>query len=213
MTRLQLFIDTTSNSLIAGLNSLQSVNPSSLPLFYGDTIQLQVTLLNTTGTTLQSINPYVVIPTAGIQLFLYLDDGVVGGTIYTQQITWSTDPTNTYFYATLSLNTAALTTLLGSSTSANAWLKIGFVQAGYITTVLSSLVKIQVGLPNVALAVPANLTPLSLEVANALFIHADGNQANPGQPVLLVSPNGKIIALTAKDNPDGTAEFDASPVN
>lgn len=213
MARLSLFIDTTSNSLIAGVNSPLSINPASVPLYYGDTLSLQVYLLNTTGTTLSGFNPYTVINNAGLQLFVYLDDSIVGGTIYTQQISWSADATNSYFYSTLSLNTAALATLLGSSTSKTCWMKIGYVQGGLQTTVLSVLVTIGVGIPSTSLVVPAGLTALSVEVAATMFVPIDGNPNNPGAGFYLVSPAGKKLFISAFDNPDGTASLQASPVN
>ena len=213
MASLALFIDTTSNSLIAGINAPTSVNPAGIPFYFGDTLNLSVTLLNTTGTTLSGSNPYTIINTSGAQLFLYLDDGLVAGTIYTQQISWQTDPTNSYFFSSLSLNTNALQTLLGIKTSASCWLKVGYVQNGLQTTVLSALVSIGVGIPSTNLVVPANLTPLSAEVAANLFVHLDGNPNNPGQGFYLVSPAGKKFFVCIADNPDGTGTFQANPVN
>lgn len=213
MARLSLFIDTTSNSLIAGVNAPMSVNPASLPLYYGDTLNLQIYLMNTTGTTLSSSNPYTIINNAGLQLFVYLDDSIVGGTIYTQQISWNADPANSYFYSTLSLNTAALATLLGSATSKTCWMKIGYVENGLQTTVLSVVVTIGVGIPSTSLVVPAGLNALSVEVARTMFVPIDGNPDNPGAGFYLVSPAGKKIFISAFDNPDGTCTLQASPVN
>jgi hypothetical protein len=214
MARLNLFIDTTSNSLLAGLASPLQVNPATLPLWFGDTLSLQIYLLNTTNSSLFGSNPYTVINNAGLQLFLYLDDGTIApGVIYTQQITWQADPTNSYFYSTLSLNTMALQTLLGTATTANASLKVGYVQAGLQTTVLSVPVTIGVGIPSSGLVVPPGLTPLSVEVANNLFVHLDGNPNNPGQGFYLVSPAGKKLLVHAIDNQDGTASLIADPTN
>jgi hypothetical protein len=212
MANLNLFIDTTSNGLIAGLNAPVSVNPSSLPFFYGDTLGLQVYLLNTTSTTLAGSNPYTVINTAGLQLFAYLDNGLAGvnNVIYTQQISWATDPTNSYFYSTLSLNTAALQTLLGTATSANCYLQIGYVQNGLQTTVLSIPVTIAVGIPSTNLVVPAGLIPLSVQVAQAMFVPIAGQAGNG---FYLISPLGKKLLISAIDNPDGTASLQASPAN
>ena len=213
MNGLSLFIDTTSNTLITGINSPSSINPLTLPIFYGDTIPVRVTLLNTIGTTLFGQNPYVIIPTTGLQLFLYLDDGTVGGTIYTQQITFTADPTTSFFSSTLALNTAALQALMAGSTIQTASLKIGYIQNGLPVTVFSQTVNIRVGLPAVNLAVAPGLTPLSVEVANATYVHIDGNPNNPGQGFRLISPAGKILYVSAIDNADGTATMVETPLN
>lgn len=200
--QLDLYIDTTDNAFIGGLNTTANVNPFDLPLFYGDTISLRIYLMDKLQTTNPSIFPYEILGTAGLQLFLYLDDGLVAGTIYTQQITWSTDANNQYFYANLALNTAALATLLGSATSRECYLKIGYVQGGLQTTVISRQVQIGVGIPSVALVVPPGQTPLSAEVAAATFFPLT---PVAGQPLFIMSPAGKIFMMRAVDNADGTA--------
>ena len=213
MANLTLYINTRANSLIAGQSSTQSVDASSLPLFFGDTLSLVIYLLQLPlgyNATDPSNSKLQTVSTAGLQLYLYLDDGTTGGTIYTQQILWQTDPTGSYFYANLVLNTEALQTLLGSQTSATCWLKIGYVQNGLQTTVLSKQVTVGVGLPTVALVAPAGQTPLSAEVASATYVSL---QPVAGRPIYLESPNGKIFALVAVDNPDGTASVQASQVN
>jgi hypothetical protein len=210
MASLSLFIDTTSNGLIADVNDASSINPASLPLYFGDTLSLSVYLMNKVGTTLSGSNPFSVINTAGITFFLYLDDGLVGGTIYTQQISWSTDPTNSYFLSSLSLNTLALQTFLGAATSKSCWMKAGYVQNGLQTTVLSVMVNIGVGIPSVSLVVPAGLTPLSAEVANTTYVQVQGVAGNG---FYLVSPSGKKIYIHVADNPDGTATLNSDPVN
>jgi len=213
MASLNLTIDTTNDALLAGYYAPITIDPQSLPFYFGDTISLKVQLLNKTNTTLAGSNPYTIINTAGLQLFMFLTDGKIGGTIYTQQISWNTDPTFSYFFSTLSLNTLALQTLLGMNTSATCWLQIGYVQNGLPVTVFSQQIVISVGIPATNLVVPAGLTPLSAEVANAMFVHLDGNPNNPGQGFFLVTPNGKKLFICAADNPDGTAVFQANPVN
>lgn len=207
---LNLFVDTTANSLIAGLSAPQTVDATKLPIYFGDTLNLQIYLLNKTGATLASYNPYTIISTAGIQLFVYLDDGTIGGAVYTQQISFATDGNNQYFYAPLALNTMALQTLLGANTSAPLWFKIGYVVNGLITTVLSVQIPINVGLPNTSLVVPPGLTPLSVEVGNTMYVPVNGPK---GQGFILTSPDGKQILLHVSDNPDGSAEFRADPIN
>jgi len=213
MPRLSLYIDTTANRLVAGPLNPYTIDPRSLPFWFGDTLSLSVQLLNTEGTGLLSANPFVIIPTAGLQLFAYIDDGLVGGTIYTQQISWNSSPDFSYFFSTLSLNTAALQTLLGANQTATAYLKIGYVQNGLPCTVYSSKITIGVGLPQTNLDVPANLTALSVEVAKAMFVQVNGNPDNPGQGFILISAAGKQCMVYLKDNADGTAELDTLPLN
>ena len=206
MPQLSLFIDTTTGNLVSSQVSSQIVVPGSLPLNYGDTLSLQVYLLTRIanpsgpGTVLSGIS------TNGISLQVYLSDAL-SVTVYTQQLTWTTDANNVYFIGTLALNTAALLTLLGGGgsptlASATAYLKINFVQSGLPTTVLNQAVTIRVGSPNATQSVPAGLTPLSVEVAKTMFVP---KQPVAGQGIFLSSPSGKQFLLQAIDNADGTA--------
>jgi hypothetical protein len=210
MVQINLYIDTTENILISGLNTSGSFDPNKIPFYYGDTVNLRVYLMDKLQVRFPSDFPYSIIPTTGLQLFLYLDDGTVGGTIYTQQISWATDANSQYFYATLALNTAALATLLGVSTGKTCYLKIGYVQAGLQTTVFSQTINIGVGIPASGLVVPPGLTPLSVEVANATYYPL---APAAGVPLYITSPNGKILIIRAVDQPDGTADMEASPIN
>jgi hypothetical protein len=214
MSNLNLFIDTTANQLLQGLNAPNAVEPTSLPFWLGDTLNLQIYLLNKTGSTLQSFNPYTIISNAGLALVVYIDNGLASGTIYTQQITFTNDPGQQYFYAPLALNTAALATLLGQATSAPAYLHVGYLLNGLMTTVLTVQISIGVGVYGItggALnVVPIGLTPLSQQAAVQEFVSINGL---PGQGFILCSPNGKKILLRVIDNPDLSAEFQASPIN
>ncbi len=209
MAEIRLYIDATDNQLIAGLNSATPVPASSLPFFYGDTLPLRVYLFNKLPDALPSDFPFEIIPTNGLSFFVYLDDGKPSPTIYTQQITWATDPNNQYWYANLALNTAALATLIGTSTSASCWLKIGYVQDGLQTTVYSQQVTIGVGIPVASLTTPPGLTALSVEVANATYVPL---QPVAGQAIWLMSPLGKKIALMAVDDADGGWHFESNNV-
>ncbi len=214
MAQLTLFINISNNTLVAGLASTQPVDPLSLPFFYGDTLNLKIYLLQTPpGYNAQdpSNSQLQVVPIAGLTLYLYLDNGViVGQTIYADQVAFTPDYVNNCWTGQLALNTAQLQTLLGASTSQQCWLKVGYVQNGLQTTVLSRQINVGVGLPVGALAIIPGLTPLSLEVARTLFF-----PINPvaGMPLYLESQAGKIIGLEAVDQPDGSADFEANAVN
>jgi len=214
---LPLYIDTSKNQLLTSLNNATPVNALNVPLFIGDTILVQVFLL----APLQVQNPsqfnYSNIGTAGKALMLFLDNGQIeqspSYTVYTQLVNWNTDPNNQYFYGVLSLNTAALKTLIGSATTTTCYLHIGYVDANGNTTDLLLPITLLAGIPNAVNDVPAGLTPLSVEAANQIYVRADGNPNNPGASFVLISPLGKKILIQAVDNGDGTARFDASPIN
>ena len=214
MSQLILYIDTTANQLIKALNSSATVDVSTIPLFYPDTIQLQIYLM----TKLQNVNPnvfpYSIISTAGLALLLELSDGKADAdrTVYASQYVWSTDANNQYFYANLSLNTAAVKTLVQHTEpgAAQAWLKIAFVAGGFQTDVFARSVPVNIGVGTATLVPVPNQTPLTAEVANQTYFPL---QPVAGLAAYLKSPNGKIIMLSAVDQPDGTAQFQASPIN
>lgn len=204
MPVLNLFIDTSSNQLVSGTTNAAIVNAASLPLFYGDSITLQIWLLQPAPVYSGAGGAaYQVIPTNGISLQLYLDDGTIGGTTYTQQVAFATDPNNQYFIGSLPLNTAPMLTLMTGKTTATVALKVGYLQNGGLqTTVLSTSVNINVGLPQNQLVVPPGLTPLAAETANQTYVPIRGVA---GGAIQVVSPAGIILTLHAVDNGDGTA--------
>jgi len=213
MAELNLFIDTTANQLIAGLNNPVPVSPSQqLPLFVGDTVNLKIWLLQNAGPAQLGASPYTVIPNQGLQLVLYITDGANGGTIYTQQVVFNQDAGGQFFSGSVSLNTPALTSqFTGSTKSINPQLIIGYLSNGLQTTVLSQAITITLGLPNNAVPqAPPGLTPLSAEAAAQTYVPIAGKA---GQPIILISPAGKKIMLLAVDQPDGTASFQANPIN
>jgi hypothetical protein len=208
--QLNLFIDTSSKSLLSTVNGGISVNPSSLPLFFPDTLTLNVYLLQPIGNAPIGNTQYQTVPTTGLSLLLYLDGGVEGSPILTQVVTWVTDPTDSFFIGNLSLNTVQVQQNLGKQQSLRCYLKIGYIQNGLSTTLISSPVSILPGLPTNPLVVPPGLVPLSVQAAQAMFVPLAGLA---GEGFYLITPNGKKLFLQAIDQPDGTASFLASPVN
>jgi hypothetical protein len=209
---LSLYIDTTSNSLITGNGNPAIVSAAALPFFYGDTVTMNIWLFSriATATGQNTTFPFQVIPTTGLTLFFYIDDGTVNGTIYTQQISWTADLSTNFFTAPVNLATSGLLTIVEASqpAAATAYMKIGYIQSGQQTCVIggaANQVNIGVGLPSSAVpAPPAGQTPLSLEVAKATFVQLLGP---PGLDPVLTSPNGHKIQLACVDNPDGTHSF------
>lgn len=215
MPNIPLFINTLNNQLMASLTSGQTVDPMSLALFYPDTPALAVYLLNLPpgyNPANQSASVLATVPLAGLKLYAFLDSGLPGAVPYTQQVTWTIDPTNSFFTAQLPLNTSGVQTLITGLTQATAWLHIGYTDGlGNQFTVLSRQVLIRVGInPSAAIVVPPGLTPLSKQEALQLFWTI---QPVAGRPLYIESTNGKIMALTVVDNADGTASFGAPQLN
>lgn len=216
MPQFTLYIDTTSNQLLYALNSARIVDPATLPLFYPDTLQLQVYLMVRLQTIDPSVFQYAIISTAGLSLLMEVTNGRADNdgarVVYTSQYVWNTDAANQYFYANLPLNTASIQALLDASgpSSSSAYLKIAYTTASGQTDVFSRQINIGIGVGTQQLTVAPPLTPLSLEVANNLYYPL---AAKVGLPLYVASPNGKILLLAAVDQPDGTATFQASPIN
>lgn len=208
---LNIFIDTSSRTLLSSQSGGTPIQGTSLPLFYPDTIQLNVYLLQPIANAAIGNANYQSIPTAGIELLLYLDGGSEGSPILSQVTNFQSDASGTYFIGTLALNTAAIKQPLGTAKSLGATLKIGSIVGGNTTTYIATGVTIMAGMPAGGLIVPPGLTPLSLQAAEATFVPINGLPA--GQGFYLVTPNGKKLYLQAIDEPDGTASFVASPVN
>lgn len=214
MPNIQLFVNTQTGKLQAGLSSSQTVDPRSLPFNYGDTVNLAVYLLGLPASynpTNQLQSALANIAPSSLKLSFFLDDGTVGGTIYAQQTTFTVDPTNSFFSATLALNTAALQAVVLPKARANVWMHISYVDSNANqTTVFSDQVTVGIGAPSAVAPLPPGLTPLSNEVAKQTYW-----SINPiaGRPLYLESPNGHTFALTIIDNADGTASFQASQLN
>jgi hypothetical protein len=210
---ISLFIDVANNRLLAGQFSSQ-IAPSLPTLFYGDTVSLQIYLLQAiqSSTANNQLPSYATFPSAALTLYFYLDNGIASPTIYTQQLVWTLSSDGTNFAANVSLFTAALTTLMGSSPTAGCYLQIGYIQNGLPTTVFSNPITLKVGIPPAgAPVVPAGLTALSLEVANTLFVPINGKPN--GQPFFQTTPAGHTFVYQAVDNPDGTASPTTSQIN
>jgi len=148
------------------------------------------------------------IPVAGVTLEVAL--GLRRGdsaTYYTQQFTWtpSLDLGQPYFAAVLPMNTLAIATLLGTNSSAQAWLEVTKIADGFPETVLQKLVTIQAAVIKTGtLVVPPGLTPLSAEAANAAFVPKSGIQG----PILFIGSTGKTVMLDVDDS----GQFHADPV-
>ena len=213
MPLLTLYIDTSANQLLTSLNNPTVLNTLDVPLFAGDSgLILQVYLLTPLQTTNPSQFNYEILSTAGLALEAYLDNGELGAdnVIYTQQVAFSTDPNNQYFYGSFPLNTAGILGLFTTNTSATATLHIGYLQGGNTTTVLYDGVTLLPGISSQLGPLPAGLTALSQQGGDQRYVPLVGIA---GQSRTMVSPNGKILMERAVDNGDGTATVQWDAVN
>lgn len=203
MARLDLYVDTFASkrqSLVTG-----AANPAvyTVPeLVQGDTISIRVYLLERNPTYPIS-NPFNIILNGDLSLKLAITAPAGGSsTVYTNQYTWAKDANNQYFYADLPLNTAAIGTLLGSGSSATAYLEIEYTQNAYPTTV--ALIPITIladGIKAGGTVVPAGETALTVEVAQNTFL----KQTNTG--FVLQNPNTGLKAFVYLAD-DGTLKCD-----
>jgi hypothetical protein len=140
------------------------------PFVQGDTLNLRIWLLKDFSRT----TSFTTIPVAGLTLQVALGTKVGNSTLYyTQQFTWtpSTDLGQPYFSALFPMNTAALDTLLGGSSSTLCWFEVKMISDALPVTVLSKQVTVEAAvIKEGALTVPAGLTALSAEAANAMYV-------------------------------------------
>jgi hypothetical protein len=202
---IDLYADVFNKALVSGLNG-QSVNLP--PLYQGDSPTFRIFLVYP---TFNPLSPYTLLPIGGLSLLVAIGQKKgSGGTTYTNQYTWapSTDPANpNYFIAQLPLNTAAITTAIGTGQqTTDAWLQIEYVQGGVPTTVLEVSCTINASvIQNGGVVVPPGLTPVSAEYVNATFL-----TRNISGGFYMSNPNtGKQVFVYLGD--DNTVHFD--PVN
>lgn len=201
MAQFDLYVDTYSGEFVMG-----SANAGIAPLprfVQGDTISLRIYLLARTPTYPIS-NPYSIINNATLSLKVALGpkNGTAGSTLYTQQFTWSKDATNSYFFADLPLNTAAIDLRIGTAETATAWFEIEYTQGGFPTTPVQKEVTIHAEVIETGvLTVPAGQTAMSVEEANAKFLQRKISGAiyledinNPGSYMAVYHENGALKA-------------------
>lgn len=199
-----IFIDLNSGLAVTGPSN---PTPAALPAFVqGDTLSLRLWLLQRTTTF--PTNPYTLVPVAGLTLQAALGSKVgSGGTVYTQQLTWapSVDPVNpNYWTATFAMNTAAITTLLGSNATAAAIFEVKTVSGQVPTTILQTAVVVNAGVIQAGgVVVPAGLNAASVEYVNATCL----TRAIVGQFTMQNPTTGKLFAVYIGD--DGTFHTDA----
>ncbi len=178
-----LFID-----IDRGESVLSAVDSSLAPLpaiVQGDTLAFNIYLL----TGFSRVAAYAPVPTAGLTLEVAV--GLKEGDLtlyYAQQFSWAADGEK--FTGSISLNTAAVTTLIGAKTQAQAFFEVKVIEAGAPATVLQKSVMMQAAvIKEGGLEEPAVPTPLSAEVASAIYLQrvVTATEANP-----IILQNGSV---------------------
>lgn len=175
MAQFDLYIDTYSGNLVTGIDN---ITPASLPkLVQGDTISFRIYLLART-TSYPRGTPFTTINLAALSLKVGIGpkDGTAGSTLYTQQFVWAKDPTNSYFFADLPLNTAGITNRIGALESNTAWFEVEYTQNGFPTTVFQESVNLHAEVVETGnIVAPAGETAASVEYVNATFLKNENN--------------------------------------
>lgn len=209
-----LYVDTGAGQLITGLSSQSLIDPTSLPLYAGDTgLTMNVYLLAPLPSAPQGSWPYsVILPSSILLCNVQIDNGQFGagvgqtGNAYTSQNAWVADPTNQFLTATFMMNAPNMTAQFTSGVSSlSAFLRIGYNSL----TALAQRVIIKPGVPGLVTQVPVPLTPLSVQQAQNQFVPIGGGA--PGQGFYLTTPNGHKLYVQAIDNPDGVPTLQSSP--
>lgn len=196
-----LYIDTLSGKLV---NGESNATESQLPkLVQGDTITFRIYLLER-STTFPYSAPYSIVNNADLSLSVAIGpkDGTAGSTLYTQQFTWARDAANQYFYANLPLNTANITTLLGSAATAAAFFEVQYVQNGYATTVYQEACTIHAEVIEAGSVVaPVGQVAATVDYVNSTFVKNENN----GFVLANASTGNKVFVYLGDDN---TVHFD-----
>lgn len=213
MANFNLYVDIAANALVT--SDSDSTAAPLPPLVQGDTPTLNIYLLAKNPLAFQSGQSlYTIINNAGLTLHVVIGEKVGNNTdLYTSQYVWTPDAQNKFFSATLPLNTAAITTLIGGAAQSPApgptyggpvTFEVKYLQAGVPSTVLEVPCIIAAAVDKGAGVgpVPPGQTPASVEYVNATFL----TRRIQGQ-IILVSADGTKQAALYVDN-DGTAHLD-----
>jgi hypothetical protein len=205
MAQFNLFVDVYSGQLVTGQS-----NPTraGLPrLAQGDTLSLRIYLLERTQTYPESPAFATVLNTSlSLKVAIGPKNGTAGSTLLTQQYTWSKSADNTYFYADFALNTAAITTALGSSAStSDYWLEIEMSEGGYTSTVFQEQVTIHAEvIDSSSVSAPAGQIALTAQEATGTFLKQRFKSA-----ILYNETTEDEVLMYLGD--DGTVHFDPIP--
>jgi hypothetical protein len=169
MSTADLYIDVVRGEFVA--NRTNSSIASLPPLVRGTTQNFRVMLLNPTG---EATGPNVYTPLAVAGQTIQMAIGIFGGASYlTSQFSWTggTDLANPFFSASLSLNTANITSAIGSSKTLACSIQIDRVESGIPTNVILKdvIIKNAIIVPGTEISAPGR-TLLYAETAATLFL-------------------------------------------
>jgi len=168
MATADLYIDVANGRFV---QSPDNQTVANLPPFVrGTTQNLRIMLLKPTGAAAGTV--YDKIPVAGQTIQLAI--GTLGGSSYlTSQFTWtaSTDLAEPFYSAALPLNTANITTAVGSNPSVACVLQIDRIESGIPTNVILQSISIKnaIIVDGTEVSTPGR-TLLYAETASAMFL-------------------------------------------
>lgn len=173
----------------------------------GDTLTFRVRALQPTGQVVGA--PFSYVTNIGKTLELAIGTKVGNSsTHYVEQFTWDLngDETDPYFYADVSFNTTNVSNLIGSGSSATAWLEIKLIDSLPKTIFIDQVTLDATVIKSDAATVVPGQTALSAEAARALYL-THSIPCSSDDPVWFVNKNtGKQGALYVDD--DGSTHFD-----
>jgi len=191
MAQVDLKLDFFSGNPVVSLDDLSI---AGLPRFVqGDALDLRIWIVQRSG----GVATYL--PTTDVTLFAALGDLLPAVPTYlTQQATWAAnaDLANPYFEALLPMNTPAINAALVGKRSITVDFGVNFYVSGSPTSALLKRVPIYKALITAgSTEVPAGQTPLSVEVANGLYL----THSVLG-PVILRNAAGQAVSLSVGDD-------------
>jgi hypothetical protein len=209
---LNLYVDCTDGSLLLNTVNQSNVDPRTLPIYFGDTLTINIYLYARDPSAGQSGFPFLTINNAGLLVTLIIFDGTASGpngalTPYAACVNFVPDPTNSYVQGTLNLNTAKLQTLIGANATANAYIGIGYIQAGGTATCFTGPIIVGAGVQSGPLVPVPGLMPLSQQAAALEFFPI---APVAGQVLYLATATGKVIMVYAVDDANG-GHLDSQP--
>lgn len=189
MALLKLYANRSTNSLVASVERPDGF--SIPPLVQGDTISIQLSVVEDNPTA--GIGAVSLVNLAPYSLKIGLGTtptGSGGGTVIALQTSWTLDSNQTAYTGELSLNTAEVTTFLGTSSSRNAHIEIELktTATGAFETVYIGQVEIRAQLITTGSTVPIpGDTALGSAEAAATYVPKLGAA---GGSIVLTSSDG-----------------------
>ena len=198
MNPIKLCINRQSRELVAFNGSATDIPP----LFQSNVQDFQVQIVDPDPT--QPLTGFIAVDGQGWGLRMSVGGtpaGTPGQVPIALQDTWTWDPTNKWFTASLALNTAAIDSYLGSMASSAAYFEINSTSGGNRTTLLQSQILLLAVIDEQTTSPPGPVNSyLTKAECLALFAQLLGT---PGTHIRLTSP-GSIYARELGVNDDGS---------